>query len=124
MKGTSGPSKWGMVIFLAAMAVGIVGIAFVVVWLLSFLDGPFNDREFDREIWLANAYSGNRDNPRGGMLEDLLHRHLKQGMKKEEVGLAGSAGYREIYRKHLGVSSWHVVRHENGCGFPRLRIWR
>ena len=45
---------------------------------------PYDDRPFDRSVWLRNAgVSG--ENPRGRMAEDVRHRVIRPGMPRREI---------------------------------------
>ncbi|WP_027158172.1 hypothetical protein [Methylobacter luteus] len=68
------------------LAAGILGIvAFFGYIYFTLADDPFNNREFDREVWVSFYENMDPDNPRGEMYEDLVASHLRKGMKRMEV---------------------------------------
>lgn len=53
-------------------------------WMQGF-NNPFNDLPFDQKTWASNANSRDNDNPRGLMADDLLRKHLRKGMTRNQV---------------------------------------
>lgn len=86
---------------------------FLMVFLFHLLvPNPFDDRPFDREVWLAEAGLPGPDNPRGQMYEDLLEKHLKKGMTKAEVlallGKPDATSRSRLFSYELGM--WSGMR--------------
>jgi len=86
----------------ALIAAGLFGYLYFVV-----LDNPFDNKEFNRELWIDFHDRDELPNPRGEMLEDLTNNHLHKGMKKEEViNLLGLPDYiveDNLIRYELGL---------------------
>jgi hypothetical protein len=63
------------------------GIHPLVLAMVIFLTlcGPFDDRSFDRETWLALHNDSDADNPRGKMARDIQRRLLLGQVTREEV---------------------------------------
>jgi hypothetical protein len=77
-------------------SLAIVGAAAALLLLLvlglvygraayTLLHRPFNDRTFDRSVWIGVAGVPLERNPRGPMTEDLRRRFLHEGMSRREV---------------------------------------
>jgi hypothetical protein len=60
-----------------------LGYAGIVIW--RHISYHYDDRTFDRSIWLKNVDSRDMKNPRGLMADDLVKRILKKGMTKAQV---------------------------------------
>lgn len=54
------------------------------LWLAADYHDAFNDRRFDRAVWMS-AKADDPDSPRGPMARDVLRHHLRQGMLREDV---------------------------------------
>ena len=74
---------WVLVIALLAL----VGwfLAQMVPGLTVLLANPFNERRFDRQVWLAATHETGRSNQRGPMAEDLRRRILNRGLSRSKV---------------------------------------
>ena len=76
------------------------------------LDDPFDNRDFDSEIWLKYHEDMEPDNPRGEMYEDLVENYLIKGMSKAEVfGLLGQPDFQnteDMMSYNLGM--WSGMR--------------
>lgn len=68
----------------ATVLIVVAMLALFIAWMQGF-NNPFNDRPFDRQVWLAMRDSEEHDNPRGQMAQDIRKRHLKRGMTRKEV---------------------------------------
>jgi hypothetical protein len=70
----------------------------------------WDDRPFDRKVWLANASNYGRGNPRGQMADDLRKRWLRKGMTRKEVkallGEPDPQGPEGVYEYNLGNWAW------------------
>ena len=100
---------------IASFAVVIATLLFY--WLtndsyfLNRCQNSYNNRNFNREIWLSHHDVLESFNPRGLMVQDLLNRHLKTGMKKSDVisVLGKPSSYKEAEKTllyTLGVLKW------------------
>jgi len=74
-----------IIITIAVSAVVLATLVMIGPFLYEMLRNPYNDRPFDRKVWLSAADDDSRDNPRGPMAEDLRRRFLRKGMAKKEV---------------------------------------
>ncbi|MGJ0483877.1 MAG: hypothetical protein ACR65R_05000 [Methylomicrobium sp.] len=76
------------------------------------LDDPFDNRDFDGEVWLKYQRNMNPDNPRGEMYEDLMENYLHKGMSKSKViGLLGQPDFQDtgmLMSYNLGM--WSGMR--------------
>ncbi len=68
-----------------ALLVVIVPPLFFMIMLHLSIDDPFDDRTFDRQLWVQYDGSLDSDNPRGQMFVDLTTKVLKTGMTRAEV---------------------------------------
>jgi len=102
-----------------ACALALLGAPLLVLasllpfWALmrTVAGSPFDDRPFDAEVWAAST--GNRHSFRAPMVQDLIDKHLKRGMTREQVtGLLGEPDSRSG-RDRLGAE--YASRH------PRLQ---
>ncbi|MHB9025756.1 MAG: hypothetical protein ACYC7E_16570 [Armatimonadota bacterium] len=72
---------------------GLIGIILLVVLHNVYLNMGRQARynrlfacgKFDRQVWIADAKSHNRDSPRGKMAEDIIRNHLHKGLTKQQV---------------------------------------
>ena len=55
--------------------------------VLYFIGGndPFDDKEFDKQVWASMHEQMLPDNPRGQMYQDIIENHVKLGMPKVQV---------------------------------------
>jgi hypothetical protein len=88
---------WGLVV--------LVGCGALLYARLTSLDlSPFNDRSFQREVWLTGR---GPQNPRGQMLDDLLHTHLEKGMLRtatvQMLGQPDEMFNRTTAKQYLGL---------------------
>ncbi len=71
------------------MLLGALCIVIIVSWgalvLIDYIDTPFDNRDFDHELWIRNYDNYHPDNPRAEMIADLIENHLRPGMTKSEV---------------------------------------
>ena len=74
-----------IVMGVAVSAVVLATIVMVGPFLYEVFRNPYNDKPFDRKVWLSAADDDSRDNPRGPMADDLRRRFLRKGMMKKEV---------------------------------------
>lgn len=91
----------------------LIGVlAFCGYLYFVVLDDPFNNRDFDKEIWLKSHADMDPDNPRGEMYEDLVENHLSKGMSKTEIfGLLGQPDFQnteDLMSYNLGM--WSGMR--------------
>ena len=61
------------------------GLGYFGYVYLTLTDNPFNNRKFDRKVWISFHDNFDSDNPRGEMYEDLVATHLRKGITREEV---------------------------------------
>jgi hypothetical protein len=74
-----------------ACALALIGAPLLILasllpfWALmrTVAGSPFDDKPFDAEVWAAST--GNRHSFRAPMAQDLIDRHLKRGMTREQV---------------------------------------
>jgi len=69
---------------IGALSVGII-VCLGTFVLINYLDTPFDNRAFDRELWIINYDNYHPDNPRAEMIYDLKRNHLRAGMTRGEV---------------------------------------
>lgn len=77
-------SPWFKWAGIAAGSTLVVVVGYVVYVVLVVLDNPFDNRAFDRELWMAYQQTV-ADNPRGEMYEDLVANHLRPGTRRDAV---------------------------------------
>jgi hypothetical protein len=82
-------------------------IAYFCIWVLPFFFlTPFDDMQFNAEVWARQAGTKDYKNPRGQMYEDLLENHLHRGITKDQViQLLGEPDYSKsdtLLRYYLG----------------------
>lgn len=63
---------------------------FVMIGFYTYLhfivfEDPFDNKKFERSVWMENHDNMDPDNPRGEMYKDLVEKKLKKGMTKEEI---------------------------------------
>lgn len=110
----------GLLIVSAVLGVVLASVG-VVVWythtLYPFLNAPFADRRFDRQLWLAQHESTDPDNPRGQMADDLRQRHLSPGMARERVlELLGEPDFEKtpaVFKYNLGAWSGFRIDYDS-----------
>jgi hypothetical protein len=70
---------------------------------------PFDNRAFNRSVWLAQADSNNPDNPRARMVGDLQRHYIKPGISQQRViellGKPDSERQNNVYEYILGMWS-------------------
>jgi hypothetical protein len=71
--------------FAVAIAVALFCLLAKDSYFFNRFQNPYNNRKFNREIWLSHCDPLEGFNPRGLMARDLLNGHLKLGMKKSDV---------------------------------------
>ena len=75
-------------------------VLFVMIGLYAYLhfivfEDPFDNKTFERSVWIKNQNNMNPDNPRGEMYKDLVENKLKIGMTKDEIiALFGKADFK------------------------------
>ena len=72
-------------ILLIASGLSVLVIAFFVIVPREFYNNPYNDKAFDRKVWLSAARSDKMHNPRRQMAEDLQKNYLRKGMTRGQV---------------------------------------
>lgn len=92
------------------MATGLVWLMVVLApFGYAVLNDPFNDRPFNRSIWLQAANRDDSKNPRGPMADDLCRRYLRQGMTKSAVRkLLGRSGNSEHHDERGDVDYYNL----------------
>ena len=55
------------------------------LYIYYFINSPFDDRPFDRKLWIDNYDNQNPDNPRAEMIYDLKKNYLKTEMTRREI---------------------------------------
>jgi hypothetical protein len=80
--------KWKKTLLILSIAI----IGFILYHLINFgvflyivKNNPFNDRKFERSIWLSASGNHTAKNPRGPMAEDIRKNYLQIGMSKSDV---------------------------------------
>lgn len=76
--------KTKYILSIGALSVGIIVCLGIFVFI-NYFDTPFDNRVFDRELWIRNYDNYHPDNPRAEMIYDLTKNHLRAGMTKGEV---------------------------------------
>lgn len=76
--------KTKYILSIGALSVGII-VCLGTFVLINYLDTPFDNRAFDRELWIINYDNYHPDNPRAEMIYDLKRNHLRAGMTRGEV---------------------------------------
>lgn len=71
-----------MLLLLPVALVAALGVWLVMLLADPFGD-PFNDAEFSQKRWLS--VDGNGECVRGTMVDNLVDRHLRKGMRQEDV---------------------------------------
>ena len=74
--------------FVVLIYVGLVGFSIRPVatdLYHALLNNPFNDKDFDREIWLENTGNRDQNNPRGRMAYSLRDLLAKERPDRDEV---------------------------------------
>lgn len=70
----------------SVIILGIVGsVGFVAYVYFVVFDYPFDDKDFNKIVWVKYHESKDPDNPRGQMLEDLQNKYLKPGLSKSKI---------------------------------------
>jgi hypothetical protein len=72
-----------------SIAVSILAFLALVFFysVLYFIGGndPFDDKAFDKQVWVSMHDQMLPDNPRGQMYQDIIENHVKLGMSKVQV---------------------------------------
>jgi len=108
--------RWVKVVLLVSASVlSVLVIAFFVIVPREFYNSPYNDKGFDRGIWLSAARNDDMRNPRGPMAEDLRRHYLRNGMTREQVrrllGKPDNSEYDEQQGKvdHYFLGAWGFI---------------
>lgn len=86
----------------ALIAASLVVLAIISGFLLirHVFSPPFDDRPFDRGVWIKNYDNQHPDNPRVEMISDLENNYLRKGVtRKQVVELLGKPDRRD--EKHV-----------------------
>lgn len=75
---------------------GVVLGTLMVLGFISYVsNSPFDDRKFDKAVWVKSYDHTGFGNPRVGMIDDLKNNYLKDNMtKKEVIKLLGKPSFR------------------------------
>ena len=100
-----------------AAALAAAGFLYVASPLLFFLNDPFDDRPFDREVWLQMSGSEDHENPRGRMADDVRRRLLEDRPDRDGVvQLLGEPDFgreESLYQYHLGAWSGFRIDYDS-----------
>lgn len=102
--------KWIAIIVggIAAAAL-VVLIVIVAPFAYALFRNPFDDKPFQRGIWLRAASDSSPRNPRGLMAEDLRNRFLRKGMPKKSVhSLLGEPDNSQYDEQVLHVDCYYL----------------
>lgn len=103
--------RWKWIAAIAGGAV-VAGLVWLMVVLVPFgyavLNNPFNDRPFNRSVWLQAA-NDDWKNRRGPMTDDLRRHYLRQGMTKSAVRkVLGRSSHSENDQKRGDVDYYSI----------------
>lgn len=86
----------------------VLGFGAVQLLIFGVLFGdPFDDRDFDRDVWMAHSQDWRPDNPRGQMAQDLRDRLLRERPSRSQViELLGPPRYQRPDRISYYLGSW------------------
>ena len=94
----------------AALLLLLLGLVYGPT-IYSLLRNPFNDRTFDRSVWIEAASGPEVRNPRGPMAEDLRARFLHRGMSKRDVRALLGESSNSQYEEEMGVEDHYFLGH-------------
>lgn len=89
----------------------LYGFAFCMLFFTACTNNSKSLKHFDQKVWLENAGNETKNNPRAGMISELIDTVLKKGMSKDEVtALLGppdsNRDQLELY--DIGRSPWGI----------------
>jgi len=101
------------IIFSTLIGLLVIGVATLFFYSYFFIDSPFDDKKFDKQVWLKFEKVYDMDNPRGQMVSDLIDNFLKKGMNKQEVvKILGKPDFEKsenVFKYNLGMWSGYRV---------------
>lgn len=72
-----------LLLLVSLPVLAFAGLLIAILWV--GFDSPFDERDFDRTIWLGMAGDMDRDNPRGGMAAALIEELESEKPSREAV---------------------------------------
>lgn len=75
---------FALIVIAAVIGLAAIPVAFFGRSFYNMVNNPYNDHRFEARLW-RTASGDRRENPRLRMADDLMKRHLKPGMVREQV---------------------------------------